>query len=519
MNKISRRAFLQGTLAAPLLGAMPAINIRAAAPAKPNVLLIILEDWGPYLGCYGETEMITPNLDRLAGEGCRFDNCFTSGPVCSAGRSSLFTGVSQYTVHAEQHRTPAPKPKLPPGIKTLPQIFRDAGYFTALGCGNSPKIDLNFDFPTQEIFQGNDWSQRQPGQPFFAHLTLMGTHRAWKGDPQHPIDPAKVTLPPWYPDTPMTRKDWATGLECAQVSDRLFGEIVARLKREGLYEQTAIVVTADHGVALPRGKQFLYDEGLRIPLIIHWPERAKAGTVSRELISNVDVVPTVLALAGMEAPAYLQGRDVLNPATPPRSFIFAGRDKMDSTHDAMRAVRSKDFKYILNLMPERPYCQFNDYKERSYPGLALLNVLHMEGKLPPEQDAFMQPSKPAAELYDLRSDPHEIRNLAADPAHAATIKELRAELEQWRKQVGDPGVSEEFRKGGWAATYPTRPLEEWKRILAAWEEHILRGGPAPTIPAPPQYAGGEGMAEPQPAKAAKKGGRKKKKQAVQGKGQ
>jgi uncharacterized sulfatase len=397
------------------------------------------------------------------------------------------TGVSQYTVRAHQHRTFAPKPKLPAGIKTVPEIFRDAGFYTALGCGYSPKIDLNFEFPTSEIFQGDDWSKRKPDQPFFAHLTLGGTHRAWKSDPSHPIDPARVTLPPWYPDTPLTRKDWAMGLESAQLSDQLMGDIIARLKREGIYDQTAIVVTADHGVALPRGKQFLYDEGLRIPLIIRWPARAKAGTVSRELISNVDVVPTMLGIAGLPAPGYLQGRDVLDRAASPRRYVFAGRDKMDDTHDAMRAVRSKDFKYILNLMPERAYCQFNNYKESNYPGLALLNVLHLEGRLTPEQDAFMQPAKPPEELYDLRKDPHEVHNIAGDPACAAELKTLRAELEAWRKQVGDPGVSEEFRKGGWAPTYPTRPLEEWKRILAGWENHVLHGGPKPQIAQPPQF--------------------------------
>ncbi len=473
-----------------------------AQASKPNVLLIILEDWGPYLGCYGEKAMHTPHLDQLAAEGRRYNYCFTSAPVCSTGRSSLMTGMSQYTVHSQQHRTQN-KQKLPPGVKSLPELFRDAGYFTALGCRYSSKIDLNFAFPTSEIYLGKDWSQRKPGQPFFAHLTLIGTHRPWHSDPSHPIDPAKVVLPPWYPDTPLTRKDWAMGLESAQLSDELMGEIVARLRREGLYENTAIIITADHGVALPRAKQFLYDEGLRIPLIIRWPAGVRPGTVSDALVSNVDLVPTILALAGLPLPRNLQGRNILDPASPSRRFVFAGRDKMDSTHDAMRAVRSRDFKYIVNLMPERPYCQFNDYKERSYPGLALLNVLHLEGKLPPEQDSFMQSTKAAEELYDLRKDPHEIHNVAGDPAYAATLQELRRELEQWRKSVGDPGVSDEFRKGGWSPKYPTRSLAEWKQILAQWEDHILRGGPTPTITAPEGFAEGEGMVKPRKGKSTK----------------
>lgn len=474
----------------------------AAAEKRPNVLLIILEDWGPYLGCYGVKEMHTPNLDQLAVEGRRYNCCFTSAPVCSTGRSSLMTGMSQYTTRTHQHRT-QDKPALPPGVKSLPELFRDGGYFTALGCGYSNKLDLNFEFPAASIYLGKDWKERPAGKPFFAHLTLIGTHRPWHSDPSHPVDPAKVTLPPWYPDTPLTRKDWATALESAQLSDQLMGQIVARLKQEGLYDQTVIAITADHGVALPRAKQFLYDEGLHLPLIIHLPGDAGPGKVLDELVSNVDLAPTLLGLAGIAAPKYLQGRNLFDPASPPRQYVFAGRDKMDSTHDAMRAVRSKDFKYILNLMPERPYCQFNDYKERSYPGLAVMNVLHLEGKLPPEQDAFMQPVKPPEELYDLRKDPHELHNVAADPAYAATLKTMRDELAQWRKSVDDPGVSDEFRKGGWSARYPTRSLAEWKQIVAQWEDHILHSGPKPKITAPDGFADGEGMERPKKAKRAK----------------
>ena len=496
MGDLKRREFLKlagfgaATVSLPGLGQAMETTVAGSQPVsssasvgKPNILLIILEDWGPYLGCYGERAMRTPNLDQLAAEGVRFNGCFSSAPVCSPGRSSLMTGMSQYSVHSHQHRTWAKQP-LPAGVKSLPELFRDAGFFTVLGCGYSAKVDLNFEFAQAAIYQGADWNKRKAGQPFFAHLTLMHTHRPWQHDQSCPVDPAKVTLPPWYPDTPLTRQDWAMGLESAQISDQQLGEIVARLKREGLYDNTAIIVTADHGVALPRAKQFLYDEGLHIPLIIRWPVLAKPGAVSEQLVSNVDIVPTILALAGLPVPRMLPGRNVLDPAAPPRRFVFAGRDAMDDTHDAMRAVRSKAFKYILNLMPERPYCQFNDYKERSYPGLALMNVLHLQGKLPPEQDAFMQPAKPPEELYDLRKDPHELHNLADEPACADTLKELRGELEHWRTSVGDPGVTEEFRKGGWSAKYPTRTLGEWQAIVLQWEEYILRSGPKPKIPTP-----------------------------------
>jgi arylsulfatase A-like enzyme len=486
---IPRREFLKKVQAMGLgLAAGPLLSGIARAGetgARPNVLLVIFEDWGPYLGCYGHTDMFTPNVDKLAEEGQRFTNCFSMAPVCSPGRSTLMTGMSQYTTHSEQHRTAkADKRPLPAGAKSLPQIFRDAGYFTALGCGYSQKVDLNFQFESAEIYQGSDWKERKPGQPFFAHTTFLDTHRKWKHDHDHPIDPAKVTLPAWYPDTPLTRADWAMGLESAQIDDRCLGELITRLKNEGLYDNTIIVVTADHGIALPRGKQFLYSQGLHIPLVIRWPASVKPSTVDDRLVSNIDIEPTILALAGLPIPPTVQGKDVLNPANPARRYIFAGRDKMDETHDAMRAVRSHDFEYILNLMPERAYCQFNNYKESCYPGLATLNVLHMENKLSPVQDAFMKPSKPEEELYDLRKDPDEVHNLANDPAYADVLNELRAELKQWRDSVGDPGVTEVFRNSGWSSKYPTRSLQAWEQIESQWETYVLHDGPYPHIKAP-----------------------------------
>ena len=463
-------------------------TLQAVEPAKPNVLLIILEDWGPYLHCYGVNQMHTPNLDRLAEEGRLYKNCFSSAPVCSVGRSTLMVGLSQYTTHTEQHRTaPDQKPELPKGVQSLPDLFRSAGYFTALGCGYSKKVDLNFKFDEKVSYQGKDWSERKPGQPFYAHLTLQQTHRPWKGDAQRPIDPMLVTLPLWYPDTPLTRKDWALGLESAQTSDRDIGDIVARLKKEGVYDNTIIVITADHGVALPRAKQFIYDEGLHIPLILHWPTRVAPGGVSKELVSNLDVVPTILALAGIKRPAYLQGRSLADSTQKEPEYIFGGRDKMDDTHDACRTVRSQNFRYILNLMPERAYCQFNQYKEKSYPGLAVMNVLHLQGKLPPEQDAFMKEKKPEEELYDIRNDPGEIHNLAGNPEFAGTLKEFRSQLAKWRAAVGDQNVTPEFRSGGWPGTYPTRPLAEWLSIESLWENHILHSGKKPEIDRPPQF--------------------------------
>ena len=315
-------------------------------------------------------------------------------------------------------------------------------------------------------------------RPFFAQITFNNTHRKWGRDPERPIDAKDVEVPPYYPDTPLVRRDIANGLEEIQRMDRMVGKVLDDLRTDGTLENTLVIFIGDHGRCQVRGKQFLYDGGLHIPLIVRWPGKVKAGTVSDELVSSIDVSAAVLAAAGVQLPGYLHGRDFLNPKTPKREFIFAARDKMDSTHDAMRAVRTKKYKYILNLMPERAYCQLNQYKERSYPVLAALNVMNLKGQLDEVQKAFMAATKPELELYDLEKDPHEIHNLAKDPAHAQIRRELAAKLRAWREKVKDEGVSEAFRKGGWSAEYPTRTLSEWEAALASWDQKLLKDGGA-----------------------------------------
>ena len=220
---------------------------------------------------------------------------------------------------------------------------------------------------------------------------------------------------------------------------------------------------------------------LERPVASNRPSGLKAGTVCEDLISTIDISAAILSLAGCQLPSYLQGRNFLDPKADKREAIYAARDKMDDTHDAMRAVRTKEFKYILNLMPERPWCQYNAYKEKQYPVLALMNVMHLTGKLNPVQDRFMQPSKPKEELYDLRNDPHETVNLAGDPKYANNLEEMRKLLAIWRTEIGDTPVTEAFRNGGWPADYPTRSLDEWEQILNGWKKHLLEGEKRPAV--------------------------------------
>ncbi len=435
----------------------------------------MLEDWGYQLSCYGEPGLVTPHVDKVAAEGMRYVNSFCTAPVCSPSRSAMITGFHQNYINAHQHRTNGSgfeRTPLPHGIKPITHLLEDAGYFTCFM--QTRKTDLNFTID-RPLYQGEDWSERAEGQPFFAQLTFPGTHRRWKRDSERPIDINEVRLPPYYPQVDLAKRDWANGLEAMQIVDREVGAVLERLEKEGLAENTVVFIIGDNGRCMPRGKQFLYDGGIQVPLIVRWPGKIKAGEVNDNLVTTIDISKTILDIAGIKTDNTLHGLNLLNHETDDREYIFAARDKMDSTHDAMRAVRSKKFKLIHNLMPERAYCQFNNYKETSYPVLALLNVLHIRGELPPEQSLFMAATKPEFELFDLEKDPWELDNIAEHADYQHIKEELLVRLNDWRLNViQDQGVTEEFRKGGWPATYPTKTLEEWEATLELFSPWVFR---------------------------------------------
>ena len=366
------------------------------------------------------------------------------------------------------------------------------------------KTDCNF-LPDkkEELFMDVDWKDREPDQPFFARITFGGTHRAWNRDPVDPIDAKDVELPPYYPDTPFIRRDWANGLEQMQIVDREVGALLKRLDDEKLSENTIVFFIGDHGRCHIRGKQFLYDEGTRIPMIMRWPGKVEPGLINDDLVMSIDICATILEAAGITPPVPLHGKSLFSDDVKQRKYTFAARDKMDTTHDAIRSIRSKDHKLILNLMPEKPYCQFSFYKEGAYPPLAEMNVLNLQGKLTPEQAAFMSPTKPEIELFDLRSDPHEVHNVVGDPKYATVKTEMLAELNKWRTDViHDKGVSDDFRgidiypdtnplstvgewiqqnsdnynflKHGNPSWYPTRTLEEWEQVKSIWKPWVFR---------------------------------------------
>ena len=438
-----------------LLYAFPAVNVTGApvdAQIRPNILWLIAEDFGPHLGCYGTREVLTPNLDRLAAEGVRYTRFFTTAPVCSPSRSAFMTGMYQTTIGAHNHRSHRDDGfTLPTGVRVLTDWMRDAGYFTAnirhmpepVKWKGTAKTDWNFTYAGKP-FDSDRWSDLKANQPFFAQINFQETHRAFHA-PKH-ADPAKVELPPWTPDHPVAREDMAQYLDAATELDRKIGLVSKQLEADGLASNTIVLFFGDNGQAHVRGKQFCYDSGLHVPLIVRWPTSIPApkhfspGSVDNRILMAIDLAPTMLALAGVKVPSKMQGQPFLGSrAGKPREYAFGARDRCDETVFRFRTVRDARYRYIRNFTPERPFLQANEYKEKSYPVWNLLKELNVAGKLTPVQAALCAPTMPAEELYDLETDPHEVHNLIQAPEQQKTLKRLRRALEKWIGQSNDQG--------------------------------------------------------------------------------
>jgi len=450
-----------------------------AGEQRPNIVWIVGEDMGPELGCYGDAQAITPNMDRLAREGARFTRCFTHAPVCAPSRSGLITGQYPTTIGTHHMRSKLIAP--PP---TFTSLLRQAGYFVAW----PGKTDFNFDVPkyafdsTMEWWNGSDGAaakskkkQGRPGplkshQPFFAYANFTDSHESsirmmdkftnltanLKPEERH--DPAKMNVPPYHPDAPEVRRDLANYYDLVTAVDHKVGAVLKFLEEQGLADNTVIILTGDHGRGLSRSKRWVYDSGTHVPLIVRWPGKIKPGSVREDLVSFIDFAPTVLALAGVPGPemkktarvpggadsAYefyppMQGIAFLGPQAQERKYVFSARDRMDETYDRIRTVRSKKFRYVRNFEPQLPYAQRIAYMDEM-PTMQAWRRLNAEGKLNETQKLFFTPTKPEEELYDCQADPHEIHNLAGSPKHEAVLKELRAALDQWIAETGDLGA-------------------------------------------------------------------------------
>lgn len=442
-----RRSFLKVGGAGMLSLLYGAPGVSSAETPRPNIIWIIAEDMSCHFGYQGEKTVHTPNVDRLAREGVVFDSAYVTCPVCSPSRSSLITGMYQTTIGAHNHRSfrGEIKNELPPPVRCVPEYFRDAGYVVCNGAGadaDAPgKTDYNFSYP-KNLYDGADWGDCPPERPIFMQYQLKGG-KGRKAPVATPVSPDAVTLPPYYPDDPVLRDDWAAYLNSVQTVDQEVGKILAHLEAKGRLQNAVVIFITDHGVSHARGKQFLYEEGTRIPFIVWAPGRVPGGTVRHEPVAHIDMAATSLALAGIAVPAHMESRPLFGAESHARDYVVSARDRCDETVEHLRSVRKGPYTYIRNGYPQRPHMQPNAYKDAK-PIIKRMRELYAEGRLAghPAERLFIAP-RPKEELYDRRTDPWELDNLAENPDHAETLAELRGILDAWIQTTGDRGQTPE----------------------------------------------------------------------------
>lgn len=451
-NTLTRRSFFK--CAAGTLAVSCACSTVLAAPSnpKPNFLWISCEDLSPHLGCFGDKNAITPNLDRFAKESVRYTNAFTVAPVCAPSRNGIITAMYPSTLGSTPMRSTAIMPEF---VKFFPEYLRQAGYY----CTNNSKEDYNTKTP-KTVWDVSSkqahWKNRPDKKPFFAVFNFTGTHESqiWNSadfdnthpktlKPQEYQKPEKMIVPPYYPDTLAVRRDLARVQERATELDYFFKDRLDELKESGFYDDTIIFFWPDHGDGLARSKRYQYDSGLRIPLMVRIPEKfrvAKQGTpnsVDDRLINMIDMGPTLLNLAGLPKPDYMQGQPFLGDNLgPARDTVFTVGDRMSDRMNMNRSVRDKQYRYTRNFYPNIPYYPHVSYGERCN-CLKELRRLAAEGALPPLAAQYMTDRRPAEELFDSENDPYEVHNLAGDEKYNSIQQRLRQALDEWMLAARD----------------------------------------------------------------------------------
>ena len=421
------------------------ILLAANCYATPNIVWVSIEDTGQEVAPYDRLA-VTPNIARLASEGATFLNAFSHSPVCAPTRAGIITGMYPSSIGLHHMRSRA----VPPAhVKSFPEYLRAAGYYAT----NNSKNDYNFHTPTitwDENGNNAHWKNRPDlDQPFFAVFNLTTTHEsgvvrqfnARMADPANRIhDATRLILPPYYPDTPKTREAWAAYYDIITATDQRVGELLQEIDDAGLRDDTVVFFWGDHGVGLARGKRWLYDSGVKVPLIIRWPAVVEPDSVRVDLAQFLDLAPTTLAIAGVDRPEHLHGRVLVGPeqeAAPER--LFHARDRMDERYDMIRAVRSERHKYIRNFESHKPWLQFMRTPSQGpiYQELARLKAT---GGLDALTAPFTADSKPYEELYDTLVDPHEMHNLAGQAPYQALLEKMRGELIDWMVEMDDKGL-------------------------------------------------------------------------------
>ena len=439
---------------------IPAMSLRTAAVATlallaasppslegkpPNILWLSIEDTGQQVEPYDRYAR-TPNLARLAREGVTFLEAYSHSPVCAPTRSGIITGMYPTAIGTHHMRS---RMVPPPYVRAFPEYLRELGYYTT----NNSKTDYNFPVPAtawDDSSRTAHWRNRpDPEQPFFAVFNFGSSHEgsvrrqyaARTEDPSAAIhDASRLPLPPYYPDTPKVREAWASYYDVVTITDRTIGKMLDELEEAGLAEETLVVFWGDHGAGLARAKRWIYDSGLKVPLVIRWPGKIEPGTLRADFVQFLDLAPTMISVAGGDPPEHLHGRVILGDRQGPEpEHLYHGRDRMDERYDMIRAVRNRQFLYIRNFESQRPWVQFMRTPSQG-PVYQELERLKRSGSLAPLVAPFMRDTKPLEELYDVVADPHQVFNLAGDARYRSTLRTLRAELRNWMLRTDDKGL-------------------------------------------------------------------------------
>lgn len=424
---------------------------------------------GPILGSYGNKVIKTPNLDKLAKEGVRYTNAYSTVGVCAPSRFSIITGVYSARLGAHNMRTgdyhnyktpeevtyktyigvkdktgrnvPEYEVVTPPHVKPFTEILRKNGYYTA----NNFKCDYQFNAPftAWDVVSSKVTYRDTPkGKPFFYVRNFLVTHesRIWqrKNIPLT-VKPEDVIIPDYYPDIPEVRNDIARKYSNIEEMDRQVGLIMKQLKKDNLLDNTIIMFWSDHGGNLLRQKRAVGNSGLNVPLIIRYPDKKMAGKIDDRIVSLMDLGPTVLSILEIKKPTHYDGKAFAGKFQEyPRKYAFGTADRFDETTDMQRSVLDGRFVYIKNFMPELPLIYRNKYREQITINATLIE-LNRQKKLTGDAAYIFMETKPREELYDLKNDPYEVHNLAENPKYKDKLTELRRALSNWQMEIGDKG--------------------------------------------------------------------------------
>ncbi len=444
----------------------------------PNILWLTSEDNSPLLGCYGDRFADTPNLDRLAAQGFLYTHAYANAPVCAPARNTIITGIYACSGGNQHMRSTYSKSEK---VKTYPEFLRKAGYY----CTNNSKTDYNTASidPEQiwdECSRNAHYKNRPAGKPFFAVFNTTISHESSIHDsiPDEQLrhSPDEVPLPPYHPATPAMKHDWAQYYDKVEDMDARIGEWLDELEEAGLAENTIVFYYGDHGGVVARSKRYVYETGTRVPFIVRIPEKYKhlfpsdkPGEKVNRLISFVDLAPTLLSIAGIQIPGYMQGDAFLgNQKTTDPEYAYMFRGRMDERYDMCRAVRDHKFRYIRNYMPYRIYGQRLDYLWRA-PSVRSWEEAFKKGECNETQSRFWN-KKPAEELYDTENDPWEINNLAGNPEYADVLVRMRKAGLSWSRKIKDTGFIPE---AGLSDRAGDTPVYDYMRSVKPDLERII----------------------------------------------